>query len=97
MTPAQSSTIAKPKPTVTPQKPRTGAPIVDKNNTKNISSNETAKDEINEIAAELKQELVDSTEQHKGKSEVHPEEGDTIFIDRDGTFHISNEPTKASG
>ncbi|MFI5270735.1 MAG: helicase HerA domain-containing protein [Candidatus Saccharimonadales bacterium] len=57
----------------------------------NISSNELEKNEIQEIAAELKEELNESENTEKGKTEVHPSEGDTILIDQDGTFHIAEE------
>jgi len=64
--------------------------------TKNISSDELVKHEVDQIAAELKQELdaPATPDKLKANSEVHPHEGDTIFIDHDGSFHIAEELKK---
>ena len=63
---------------------------------KNISSDELAKHEVDQIAAELKQELNTPAVPEKlgPDSEVHPNEGDTIFIDHDGSFHLADELKK---
>jgi hypothetical protein len=68
-------------------------------NTKNIASDELVKTEVNQIAAQLKEELKTSTPKSKPEdkatvvngNEVHPAEGDTIFISRDGSFHLASE------
>jgi len=77
--------------------------------TQNISSNELAKSEVSEIAAELKQELGASKltastfppptpEPEPAKTEhsvdLGVEEGDTIYIDRDGTFRPAESKAK---
>jgi hypothetical protein len=80
------------QPSQTPTTPTT--PI--QTTTKNISSNELAQTEIEEIAAELKQELNTPGTPEKGITEVHPAEGDTIFIDQEGSFHIADDSKKAS-
>jgi len=61
--------------------------------TKNISSDELVKHEVDQIAAELKQELVKPAATNKltEEAEVHPDEGDTIFIDHDGAFHLAKD------
>jgi hypothetical protein len=85
--PAAESSPPTPTPTPTP--------------TKNISSNELAQHEVDEIAAELKQELnvpvasPPAPAPLKHGSEVHPNEGDTIFIDHDGAFHLAEDLKKA--
>jgi hypothetical protein len=63
---------------------------------KNISSDELAKHEVDQIAAELKQELNTPAVPDKlgPDSEVHPNEGDTIVIDHDGSFHLATELKK---
>ena len=69
---------------------------------RNISSNELAQDEIDEIAAEIKQELDvpkpaarparDKQEKKTEKSyDLQPGEEDTIFIDRDGSFRQADD------
>jgi hypothetical protein len=83
--------------TITPVTPPTAS-------TKNISSDETARDEVDKIAAELKQELGDAKKSGKSGSadskilkekkehvaELKPGKDDTIFIDRDGSFHLND-------
>jgi hypothetical protein len=66
--------------------------------TKNISSDELVKHEVDQIAAELKQELgtPSAPPKLKADSEVHPSEGDTIFIDHDGSFHLAKELKKTN-
>jgi len=64
--------------------------------TQNISSNELANTEVQQIAAEIKHELKNKTPEPAPEPEpvkttehtvdLEAEEGDTIFIDRDGTF-----------
>jgi hypothetical protein len=72
--------------------------------TQNISSNELERDEIHEIAAEIKDQL-DSPKADAGQPkpteppeakpakvtehsiDLQSESDDTIFIDRDGSFH----------
>lgn len=65
--------------------------------TKNISSDELARNEVDKIAAELKQEL-NKPKQASGSAapapkktehvaDLSPGKDDTIFIDRDGSFH----------
>jgi hypothetical protein len=63
---------------------------------KNISSNELVQHEVDGIAAELKQKLDTPTAPLKHGSEVHPNEGDTIFIDHDGAFHLAEDLKKAN-
>lgn len=62
--------------------------------TKNISSDELARGEVNKIAAELKQQLntpKKQTLQNKKEHELElkPGKDDTIFIDRDGSFRAN--------
>jgi hypothetical protein len=82
--------------------------------TRNISSNELENSEVNEIAAEIKQELGTSKltastfpptssepEPKPAKTTEHSvdlgvEEGDTIFIDRDGTFRKAEPKPKSN-
>ncbi|HVX57264.1 MAG TPA: hypothetical protein VHA37_06025, partial [Candidatus Saccharimonadales bacterium] len=64
---------------------------------KNISSDELAKGEVDKIATELKQQLKGSktaaASPKKSKTEatveLKPGKDDTIFIDRDGSFHVN--------
>jgi hypothetical protein len=77
-----------PEPVKAPQKP--AAPAAPKN----ISSNELVKHEVDEIAAELKQELNTPPKKLKHGSEVHPNEGDTIVIDHDGSFYLASDVKK---
>ncbi len=85
-TPAQAPAAPAPKPPKSPKPPTT--------KTKNISSDELAQDEVDKIAAELKQELDQSkstTKKPAAKKTEHvadlqPGKDDTIFIDRDGGF-----------
>ena len=68
---------------------------------KNISSDELVKHEVDQIAAELKQELgtplaTPAPTKLKTDSEVHPAEGDTIFIDHDGSFHLAEDLKKTN-
>jgi hypothetical protein len=63
--------------------------------TQNISSNELEGNEVHEIAAELRQEL-DSPKPKKTEHSIDLQsgasEGDTIFIDRDGSFRQAEKP-----
>jgi hypothetical protein len=80
---------AAPSPTATATPPAAKKP-------RNISSDELAQDEVDKIAAELKQELDKSKEDPKKPepavkktehvADLKPGQDDTIFIDRDGTF-----------
>ncbi len=81
--PTATAPQATPKPTASP--PKTG--------TKNISSDELAQNEVDKIAAELKQELNHSKKQaapsakkKEHVADLQPGKDDTIFIDRDGSF-----------
>jgi hypothetical protein len=96
-----------PKKPQSPQQPPKKSPATappaaapEPQSTKNISSDELAKHEVDKIAAELKQELDTSTPSPPDKlssgSEVHPTEGDTIFIDHDGSFHLADDLKKTS-
>jgi hypothetical protein len=68
--------------------------------TKNISSEEIERNEVDKIAAELKQQLNSSKDKTqagqspKGEHEVElkPGKDDTIYIDNEGTLHLANEP-----
>jgi hypothetical protein len=65
--------------------------------TANISSAANQQQEVSEIADELKQELKSSDDKKNDKGERHidlqkPGEGDTIAIDRDGSFSQSEKP-----
>ncbi len=77
---------ARPMTTPAPQPPTPPA------TTKNISSEELAQNEVDQIAAELKQELKhpkkEATVAKKTEHvvDLQPGKGDTIFIDRDGSF-----------
>jgi hypothetical protein len=88
-TPIKSQPSPAPKPQ-SPPKPATTAPTTPKN----ISSNELIQHDVDEIAAELKQELKTPVSPLKHGSEVHPDEGDTIFIDHEGAFHIAKDLKK---
>ncbi|HVX47787.1 MAG TPA: DUF87 domain-containing protein [Candidatus Saccharimonadales bacterium] len=69
--------------------------------TKNISSESVEQDEVDKIAAELKQELDQSktpaasdkpaAKKTEHEAELKPGKDDTIFIDRDGTFRQTQE------
>lgn len=64
--------------------------------TKNISSDELAQDEVDKIASELKQELDSAKTKQQAKktehvAELKPGKDDTIFIDRDGSFHLNKD------
>jgi hypothetical protein len=71
--------------------------------TRNISSNELERNEVHEIAAELKQELdsskppdsltINKTKKTEHSIDLQSGEGDTIFIDRDGSFRQADQPT----
>jgi hypothetical protein len=93
-------TAAKPRNTVQPTVPAGGP-------TKNISSDELEEGEVHQIAAELKQQLdtpkapepqLPPKPKPKAKTEhtakLEEGEGDTIVIDRDGSFHSSDEKKK---
>ena len=79
--------------------PPPAAPVVAGGDTKNISSNEIEQSEVDKIAAELKQQLGAPKNVTLGgtktehQADLKPGNDDTIFIDRDGSFHL-NEPTK---
>jgi hypothetical protein len=67
--------------------------------TKNISSDELAQDEVDKIAAELKQELdqskskaATSVRKTEHTADLSPGKDDTIFIDRDGGFRQTDTP-----
>jgi hypothetical protein len=83
--PVQFQTAAAPSPQMPPTE------------TKNISSSTNEQSEVDKIAAELKQQLGGSRTGGRGApktehtSELKPGEDDTIFIDRDGTFHLNQD------
>jgi hypothetical protein len=83
------------QPLPTPQAPPLSAASVPTPTPKNISSNELVQNEVDGIAAELKQKLNTPNAPLKHGSEVHPNEGDTIFIDHDGAFHLAEDLKKA--
>ncbi len=62
--------------------------------THNISSNELEQTEVDEIAAELKQELDTSEKKTEHTADLDAPEGDTIIIGRDGTFQQADKPKK---
>jgi hypothetical protein len=80
-------------PTPAP-KPKPRPQPVTATKTKNISSDELAQDEVDKIAAELKQELDQSkkpapapaAKKTEHVADLQPGKDDTIFIDRDGSF-----------
>jgi hypothetical protein len=81
---------APPTPTASTAKIQPVMPPVD--TAKNISSDELARGEVDKIAAELKQQLdkpKKKTLQEKKEhvADLKPGKDDTIFIDRDGSFH----------
>lgn len=89
---APSSASPTPTPVTVPTVPAPVAPPTPATPSRNISSDEVAKKEVDQIAAELKQEL-DRSKQKPApakKTEHHadltPGKDDTIFIDRDGGF-----------
>ena len=67
--------------------------------TKNISSDSVSRDEVDKIAAELKQELDQgkaapskpAPKKTEHEADLKPGNDDTIFIDRDGTFRQNGE------
>jgi hypothetical protein len=71
--------------------------------TKNISSGELEQNEVDKIAAELKQELDKPAPKpaetpkpaeppkNSGHIELKPGKDDTIFIDNEGTFHLNQD------
>ena len=80
-----------------PPQPAQNLPASAPSTTKNISSNELVQNEVDEIAAELKQELNTPAADSSGTTnvtELNPVEGDTIFIDRDGSFHVAKDIEK---
>jgi hypothetical protein len=97
-TPAVPRTPTSPssEPSATTATIRPVQPTVD--TTKNISSDELARGEVNKIAAELKQQL--DTPQKKvlqdkksHELDLKPGKDDTIFIDRDGSFQQAAKET----
>jgi hypothetical protein len=82
--------------------PAVGAtpPSASKGPAQNISSSELEQGEVHEIAAEIKQQLDALPAGTKPKPPAKTEhtfnldttEGDTIFIDREGSFHQAKEP-----
>jgi hypothetical protein len=88
--PATPPPVSSPPPTVSaPPEP---APIADdKNETKNISSDEIESAEVHKIADELKQQLGKPTPLPTDKSA----DDDTIVIDHEGTFQQAEEARKA--
>jgi hypothetical protein len=74
--------------------------------TKNISSGELEQNEVDKIAAELKQELDKPAPKpveipkpaeppkNSGHIELKPGKDDTIFIDNEGTFHLNDNDKK---
>ncbi len=85
--PAPAPAVVSPDPQLTPSE------------TKNISSDELEQSEVDKIAAELRQQFAAPQEPAKKfppKTEdtfkLEHGEGDTIFIDRDGTFQITEQP-----
>ena len=85
-------------PAATPATPTT-PPVATPSVAKNISSDELEQNEISKIAAELKGQLdapkqpVAAGAQKEADIELHPGKDDTIFIDRDGSFHINDPAT----
>lgn len=84
----RASAAANPPTTQPPAPSAAPAPA-----TKNISSDELAQDEVDKIAAELKQELDQSKDKAAAPvrktehtADLSPGKDDTIFIDRDGGF-----------
>ena len=73
----------------------------------NISSNELERNKVHEIAAELKQELDEpkpltglspkKVKKTEHKVDLKTGEGDTIFIDRDGSFHQAEQVPAKTG
>jgi len=66
--------------------------------TQNISSNELEQNEVNKIAAELKQQLetagqpsTNAVSKTEDTIDLQPGKDDTIFIDRDGSFSVPTE------
>jgi phosphate/sulfate permease len=95
-----------PEPFVPPQVP-VPAPAVQDGRNHNISSDEAEQGEIDKIAAELRGRLKHdqsattggtTIEHGKGSQQPQPEEedSDTIYIDREGTLHDTNEAAKKS-
>jgi hypothetical protein len=71
--------------------------------TKNISSEEIERSEVDKIAAELKHQLegdqTKAAEKKPAKTEheidLKPGKDDTIFIDNEGTFHLADQVSKS--
>jgi hypothetical protein len=91
--PAPVSSAPPNTPPATTSKPSAQTPAATK--PKNISSDELSRDEVDKIAAELKQELDQSKSTPKQPApkktehvaELKPGKDDTIFIGRDGSFN----------
>jgi hypothetical protein len=104
--PAQPQAVpGQPQATQPFQAPAVAAPTAAAaKTTQNISSNELERDEVHEIAAELREELdspkpADNMPVETAKKTEHlidlqssQSEGDTIFIDRDGSFRQADKP-----
>lgn len=71
--------------------------------TRNISSDQLERGEINKIAEELKQQLkpadkprTKASSKTEAELDLQPGKDDTIFIDREGQFHLTDEsPSKS--
>ncbi len=91
----QPAPASEPAPTA----PASSDPQLTPSETKNISSDEIEQTEVDKIAAELRQQFAAPSETAKkppAKTEhefdLQPGQGDTIFIDQDGTFQINEQP-----
>lgn len=110
--PAAGTSLAAPpaiqSPTVRPFETTAAAkanPQLTPSETKNISSDEIEQSEVDKIAAELRQQLDSPPKLSKSAKkfaktedtiDMSPGQDDTIFIDREGTFHEQTEPTQTS-
>jgi hypothetical protein len=87
--PAPAATQTTPPPAPTP------APAPPHPTNSNISSDEIQSQEVKQIAKEIKDELKKPAEvKAKTGENVEPQPGDTIVIDRDGTFRQTEETSK---
>lgn len=100
---AEPSAVTPPPPPRQPFEPTAVLlPPAAPTSTQNISSEQIEQKEVDSIANELKQELAKADTPAPPAApptptakvfEVHPEEGDTIFIDRDGSFRATDPKT----
>jgi hypothetical protein len=103
--PAPAQTPVPSAPTPVPAASPTTEPVSEQRptETKNISSEEIERSEVDKIAAELKHQLEGNQSKAAAKTpakteheiDLKPGKDDTIFIDNEGTFHLADQVSKS--